>query len=214
MRIKSPLCCLLHDDPVTGRACAFQVDRVHRCRSPFGFTFCGSPEDRTQRDSVISQVWATSPRLPFKSGTSGSNTPEPAPKASSLPPAPNAGVLTLVPLPARAILRVPVRRRMGRGVLESSSAAFQATADHAAYGTCISATSPLLCRDSSARNRCAGNLVARATKEPGALRLQVLRWGVPKARLASKARRMRWPTIRRLIGYVAQARTFGFASGQ
>jgi hypothetical protein len=29
------------------------------------FLRCGSPESRTQRDPVISRVWATGPRLPF-----------------------------------------------------------------------------------------------------------------------------------------------------
>ncbi len=48
-------------------------------------------------------------------------------------------------------------------------------------GARISATSPLLCRDSSAKNRCAGNFVTDATTKPDALRHRVLRWGVPKA---------------------------------
>ena len=48
----------------------------------------GSPEDRTQRNAVISRVWATSPRLPFKSGNSESNRDPPAPKAGVLPSAP------------------------------------------------------------------------------------------------------------------------------
>ena len=48
----------------------------------------GSPENRTQRNAVISRVWATSPRLPLKSGTSESNRDPPAPKAGVLPSAP------------------------------------------------------------------------------------------------------------------------------
>ncbi len=59
----------------------------------------GSPGNRTRRDSVVSRVWATSPRLPLESGTSGSNTPEAEPKTESLPPAPKAGVLPSAPLP-------------------------------------------------------------------------------------------------------------------
>ena len=59
----------------------------------------GSPENRTQRDSVISRVLATSPRLPLESGTSESNAPEAEPKTKSLPPAPQAGVLPSAPLP-------------------------------------------------------------------------------------------------------------------
>jgi hypothetical protein len=50
----------------------------------------GSPANRTQRDAVISRVWATSPRLPLlvKSGASESNREPPAPKAGVLPTAP------------------------------------------------------------------------------------------------------------------------------
>ncbi len=72
----------------------------------------GSPGNRTQHDSVISRVWATSPRLPnvafcsakvaclfesryfrgakddAQSGTSESNRDPPAPKAGVLPSAP------------------------------------------------------------------------------------------------------------------------------
>ena len=48
----------------------------------------GSPENRTQRNAVISRVWATSPRLPLESGTSESNRDPPAPKAGVLPSAP------------------------------------------------------------------------------------------------------------------------------
>ena len=51
----------------------------------------GSPEDRTQHYAVISRVWATSPRLPSKSGT---------PESNRNPPAPKAGVLPSAPLPA------------------------------------------------------------------------------------------------------------------
>ena len=47
----------------------------------------GSPENRTQRNAVISRVWATSPRLPLKSGTSESNR-DPVAEATVLPSAP------------------------------------------------------------------------------------------------------------------------------
>ena len=87
VQIKSLLCCLLHHDPVIGLVYAFQADSVHHC-SPVHYAFSGSPGNRTQRDSVISRVWATSLRLPFKSGTSESNRDPPAPKAGVLPSAP------------------------------------------------------------------------------------------------------------------------------
>lgn len=48
----------------------------------------GSPENRTQRNAVISRIWATSPRLPAKSGNSESNRDPPAPEAGVLPTAP------------------------------------------------------------------------------------------------------------------------------
>ena len=64
MRIKSPLCCLLHHDPVIGRGYAFPAASGHRCLSPVRFLVSGSPGNRTQHDSVISRVRATSPRLP------------------------------------------------------------------------------------------------------------------------------------------------------
>jgi hypothetical protein len=42
--------------------------RLHRCRCNIACSFIpyprGSPENRTQRDAVISRIWATSPRLP------------------------------------------------------------------------------------------------------------------------------------------------------
>ena len=57
-----------------GRACAFQsLSARHRCCSPIFLKpqvsslkpfASGSPEDRTQRDPVISRIGATSPRLP------------------------------------------------------------------------------------------------------------------------------------------------------
>ena len=68
VQIKSLLCCLLHHDPMIGRAYAFQSKCTQHRSAPvsFGF-FSGSPGNRTQRNSVISRVWATSPRLPFPS---------------------------------------------------------------------------------------------------------------------------------------------------
>ena len=66
--------------------------RFNRCRSNIACSFVsgssGSPENRTQHYAVISRVWATSPRLPFQSGTPESNREPPAPKAGVLPSAP------------------------------------------------------------------------------------------------------------------------------
>ena len=71
VQIKSLLCCLLHHDPMIGLVYAFQsLHERHRC-SPSCFAFSGSPGNRTQHDSVISRVWATSPRLPFQVGHLG-----------------------------------------------------------------------------------------------------------------------------------------------
>ncbi len=42
---------------------AFQADSRQHVVAPFSFS--GRPEDRTQRGSVISRTWATSPRLPL-----------------------------------------------------------------------------------------------------------------------------------------------------
>jgi hypothetical protein len=64
------------------------VSACHRVAPVVLLLASGSPEDRTQRDPVIGRVWATSPRLPFKSGTSESNRKPPAPKAGVLPSAP------------------------------------------------------------------------------------------------------------------------------
>ncbi len=76
----------------------------------------GSPGNRTQRDSVISRVWATSPRLPFfKSGTSGSNR-------RADPPGPKPGVLPSAPVPDCFVLFQSERQRpirpVGRSVPE------------------------------------------------------------------------------------------------
>ena len=71
VQIKSLLCCLLHHDPMIGRAYAFQSPNVCHCCSPSCFVISGSPGNRTQHDSVISRVWATSPRLPFQVGYLG-----------------------------------------------------------------------------------------------------------------------------------------------
>jgi len=80
-----------------GRAYAFQsLHERHRC-SPSCFTFSGSPGNRTQRDSVISRVWATSPRLPFSSRLLRSRTR--APTAGWSPPGPKPGVLPSAPVP-------------------------------------------------------------------------------------------------------------------
>jgi hypothetical protein len=49
-----------------GRAYAFQSPSARHRFLPWCFMFSGSPEDRTQRDPVISRIWATSPRLPFQ----------------------------------------------------------------------------------------------------------------------------------------------------
>ena len=66
--------------------------RFNRCRGSIACSFVsgssGSPENRTQHYAVISRVWATSPRLPFQSGTPESNRDPPAPKAGVLPSAP------------------------------------------------------------------------------------------------------------------------------
>ena len=86
----------------------------------------GSPENRTQRNAVISRVWATSPRLPFKSGTSESNRDPPAPKAGVLPSAPVSDAVC-------RNRRGRFRRRIsslsvGREAIESSSAVLQTAA--------------------------------------------------------------------------------------
>ncbi len=99
-RIKSPSCCLLHHNPMIGRAYAFQS----QCKKHVRFLFrvvvvSGSPEDRTQRDPRIRRIWATSPRLPCciqKSDTSESNRDPPAPKAGVLPSAPVSDVVCRV----------------------------------------------------------------------------------------------------------------------
>ena len=46
-----------------GRVYAFQTDSRQHCVAPCSFS--GRLEDRTQRGSVISRTWATSPRRPF-----------------------------------------------------------------------------------------------------------------------------------------------------
>ena len=97
VQIKSLLCCLLHHDPVIGLVYAFQsLHERHRC-SPSCFAFSGSPGNRTQHDSVISRVWATSPRLPFSSRVLRSRTR--APTAGWSPPGPKPGVLPSAPVP-------------------------------------------------------------------------------------------------------------------
>jgi hypothetical protein len=80
----------LHHDPNVGVAYPFAAPNDRHCVSPVGskFEVSGSPGNRTQRNSVISRVWATSPRLPCKSGASESNGNPPAPKAGVLPSAP------------------------------------------------------------------------------------------------------------------------------
>ena len=70
-RIKSPVCCLLHYDPVLGRAYPFQSACVGHRSVPVVRSCSGSPESRTQRDLVISQVWTTGPRLPESSSREG-----------------------------------------------------------------------------------------------------------------------------------------------
>ena len=73
VRIKSPPCCLLHHDPGIGRAYAFQSTVAATSQAPSFHDPSGSPENRTRRTPVISRRWATSPRLPIKSGWSDSN---------------------------------------------------------------------------------------------------------------------------------------------
>ena len=70
------------------RAYAFVAAWQHRVVPFVSQVVSGSPENRTQRNAVISRVWATSPRLPLKSGTPESNRDPPAPKAGVLPSAP------------------------------------------------------------------------------------------------------------------------------
>lgn len=80
-RIKSPVCCQLHHDPVLGRAYAFQPGQ-HRFAPLAWIVLSGSPENRTRRHVVISRVWATSPRLPqSRSGWQDSNQRSRAPRA-------------------------------------------------------------------------------------------------------------------------------------
>ena len=64
LRIKSPLCCQLHHNPMIGWAYAFQSQLVQHRLSPRICISSGSPGNRTQRHPVISRVRATSPRLP------------------------------------------------------------------------------------------------------------------------------------------------------
>ncbi len=86
-RIKSPLCCQLHHNPIDRSGVCVSIDA---CATSFGSSYfavvSGSPESRTQRDLVISQVWTTGPRLPslFKSGRWDSNPRHRASKARRL----------------------------------------------------------------------------------------------------------------------------------
>lgn len=98
MRIKSPPCCQLHHDPVSGcGVCvSIDIDVASALRASFVSHFklhsshflSGSPANRTQRDPVIGRIQATSLRLPIQSGASESNRDPPAPKAGVLPSAP------------------------------------------------------------------------------------------------------------------------------
>ena len=119
--------------------------------------FCpisGSPENRTQRDSVISRVWATSPRLPFafqcQSGWPESNRHDRAPKARGLATTQHPVVLFFVfsdpcgirtqPIQLERLTTSPEVERavvlcqrgtlsaVGREALESSSPGFQPSA--------------------------------------------------------------------------------------
>ena len=81
-RIKSPVCCQLHHNPIAGWAYAFVASWQH-FSSPRAFISVhwdfvihdsGSPENRTQPGAVISRVWTTSPRLPRQSRAPRSRT--------------------------------------------------------------------------------------------------------------------------------------------
>ena len=73
VQIKSLLCCLLHHDPIIGRAYAFQSACVHRS-APWLFVVSGSPEDRTQRNPAYQTDSGNQPSTTVsKSGTSESN---------------------------------------------------------------------------------------------------------------------------------------------
>ena len=71
MQIKSLLCCLLHHDPVWPGVSVSIAAQWTLLFSLWFAAVSGIPEDRTQRDSVISRVWATSPRLPFSFSRDG-----------------------------------------------------------------------------------------------------------------------------------------------
>ncbi len=91
MRIKSPLCSLYTTTPKSwSGVCVLIAECVPLLLLLLVWWFSGSPGNRTQRNSVISRIWATSPRLPSKSGT---------PESNRNPPVPKTGVLPFAPLP-------------------------------------------------------------------------------------------------------------------
>ena len=143
----------LHHDPVLGRVYAFGSTCVGHRSAPVVRCSSGSPESRTQRDLVISQVWATGPRLPRSSTQVGMVGLEPTISCSQNtwacrcptsrfpiatfcfehPVGESNPCLRIESPPSWATRRtghvVRVRRaQVGRGALESPSAALQTAA--------------------------------------------------------------------------------------